>query len=147
MDFKLDEDHHGNRAISGHALIMSASNPRWQQPPLLTSAIKATGVHAELNGSQDFSLAGKQKLPSSFIQAWDWHSKECCGGVKVFLYFYLPRHKVGVAGNVLMSETVHGICTASLRCPVSVSMSVCLQILSSFNIYGMDKATSLKFGN
>jgi len=111
-------------------------------------------VHAELNVSQDFSLAGKQKLPPSFIQAWDWHSKECCGGVKVFFNFYLPRHKVGVprhkvgvAGNVLMSETVHGICTASFRCPVSVSTSVCLQILSSFNIYAMDKATLLKFGN
>jgi len=38
VDFKLGQDHHGNRAISGHALIMSESNPIWQQPPLLTSA-------------------------------------------------------------------------------------------------------------
>jgi len=24
------------------------------------------------------------KLPSSFLQAWEWHSNWCCGGVEVF---------------------------------------------------------------
>jgi len=65
VDFKLDGNHHGIRAISGHALIVSASNPRWQQPSLLTSAIKATWVHAELNGPQ--SLSGC-KTKTSLLQ-------------------------------------------------------------------------------
>ena len=43
---------------------------------------------------------------------------------------YLPRHEVGVAGNVLMSVTV----------------SVSLQILNSFNISRMDEAMLFKFG-
>jgi len=47
----------------------------------------------------------------------------------------LPRHEVAVAGNVLMSGTVHGIST----------VSVCLQISNSFNS-GMDEATLFKFG-
>jgi len=51
------------------------------------------------------------------------------------LVHYLPRHKVDVVGNDLMA-TVHGICTVSLWCPVSV----CLQILNSVNISGMDEA-------
>jgi len=52
------------------------------------------------------------------------------------LDFYLPRHDVGVAGNILIAGTVHGIC------PVSV----CLQIKNPFNISGMDEATLIKFG-
>ena len=55
---------------------------------------------------------------------------------------YLPCHEVGVACNVLMSGTVHGICTGFVRCPVFV----CLQIINFVNISGMDEATFVKFG-
>jgi len=50
---------------------------------------------------------------------------------------YLPGHEVGVAGNVLMSGTVHG---------ARYQVSVCLKILNFFNISGTDEATLFKFG-
>ena len=59
-------------------------------------------------------------------------------GVKPYLLTYLlptiPRS--GVASNVLMLATVHGICILHGIVPVSV----CLQILNSFSICGMGEA-------
>jgi len=58
---------------------------------------------------------------TSIIQYWYTH---------VLVNYYLPCHEVGMAGNVLMLLVV----------------SVCLQILNSFNVSGMDEATLFKFG-
>jgi len=49
---------------------------------------------------------------------------------------------VGVAGNVLMLGTVHGARYLHGIRPVSV----CLQIINTCNISGMDEATLFKFG-
>jgi len=57
-----------------------------------------------------------------------------------FCVHYLPRHEVDVAGNILLSGTVHGICTVSFR-----YLSVC-KFKPPFNISGMDAATLFKFG-
>jgi len=52
---------------------------------------------------------------------------------------------VGVAGNILIAGTVHGICPVHGIIPVH-SNSVCLQILNPFNVSGIDEATLFKFG-
>jgi len=54
---------------------------------------------------------------------------------------FLPaRHEVGVTGNILMLVTLFSIVS------VSGILSLCLQILNSLNISGMDEATLFKFG-
>ena len=60
----------------------------------------------------------------------------CMAGNVILIAGYLLRHKVCMAGNVLMLATVHRI----------VPVSVCLQILNSFSISGMDEAMLFKFG-
>jgi len=40
--------------------------------------------------------------------------------------YYLPRHEVGVAGNILIAGTVDGICTVHGIVPVNgIYLSVC----------------------
>ena len=54
------------------------------------------------------------------------------------IIYYLSRHEVGVTGNILIAGTVHRIVLVH---------DICLKILYSFNISGMDEATLLKFGS
>jgi len=59
----------------------------------------------------------------------------CCLECNIILNFlYLPRHEVGVAGNVLMMGG-NGICVlVSVICLQSLCLTVRLKILNSFNI-------------
>jgi len=56
------------------------------------------------------------------------------------LCFYRPRHEVGIAGIVLKSIAV-SVC---LYCVCL--LGICLQIVNSFSISGMDEAMLFKFG-
>ena len=53
------------------------------------------------------------------------------------LDFYLPRYEASVADNISMSGTVHGV----------RYLSVCLQILNSFNVSGIDEVRSSNLAN
>ena len=47
---------------------------------------------------------------------------------------------MGVVGNILVAGTVHGVCTVDDIVSVHCTVSVCLQILNSFNNSGTDEA-------
>jgi len=73
-------------------------------------------------------LPSQELTSDSHPDLTDWYVHLTSNCV-LFHFYYLLRHKVGVAGNALMLRT-----------------GICFTILNSFNISGMDETMLIKFG-
>jgi len=113
-DQKRLDTHFENVACST-ALLLSRINFSWKN---------------HLTRPLEFTLLCCKYNTRSCTHRYKARTTEYIVGWKLFCSYYLPRHEVGMAGNILIAGMVHGICTVSFRCPVYV----CLQILNSFDI-------------